>query len=90
MKIKMKQIKQTNVFTLRPSIKDVRSQEEGWFVHFGNFAYKGRGDFFRCGRPHFLEQKTLDVLKFMVCPHGQGRRGSIFRDFVRMAFGPLQ
>jgi len=45
----------------------------------------------------------LDFLKFMVCPHGQGRRGlrqcghfadkegSIFRDFVRTSFtdGPL-
>jgi len=28
--------------------------------------------FFRCGRPHFLEKKTSDFSKFMVCPHGQG------------------
>jgi len=50
-------------------------------------------------RPHFLVQKTPDFLKFMVCPHGQGReevrrcghfanKGEevIFRDFVQMSF----
>jgi len=63
------------------------------------FRTKGEG-FFRCGRPHFLAQKTLDFLKFIVCPHGQGGGrsgqcgqgvGSIFRDFVRTSFmdGPL-
>jgi len=30
--------------------------------------------FFTCGRLHFLEQKTSDFLKFMVCQHGQGGR----------------
>jgi len=30
----------------------------------------GRG-FFRCGHLHFLAQKTLDFLKFMVFPHIQ-------------------
>jgi len=28
--------------------------------------------FFKCGRPHFLAQKTSDFLKFMMCLHGQG------------------
>jgi len=28
--------------------------------------------FLRCWRPHFLVQKTMDFLKFLVCPHGQG------------------
>jgi len=32
----------------------------------------GHRGFFRCGRPHFLAQKTSDISKFMVCPHGQG------------------
>jgi len=45
----------------------------------------------------FFGAKSSDFLKFMVCPHGQGRRasadilwtrgeGSIFRDFVRTSF----
>jgi len=55
--------------------------------------------FFRCGRPHFLVQKTSNFSKFMSCPHGQGRerlsqlghlwtrgRWSIFHDFVRTSF----
>jgi len=50
------------------SIKDVRSQRGGSLFN----ADKGRGVFFRCGRPHFLVQITSDFLKFMVCPHGQG------------------
>jgi len=33
---------------------------------------EGRGEFFKCGRPHFLAQKTLYFSKFTVCPHGQG------------------
>jgi len=37
------------------------------------------GGFFICGRPHFLAQKILDFLKFMVCPHGQGGRGELSR-----------
>jgi len=42
-----------------PSIKDVCSQGM-------------EGGLFRCGRPHFLMQKTADFSKFYVCPHGQG------------------
>jgi len=62
-------------------------------------ADKEGGGFFRCGRPHFLAQKTPDFSKLMVCSHGQGRRGlsqcghfadkgegSIFRNFVRTSF----
>jgi len=56
-----------------PCIKNVRSQEGEGFVQCGHFSDK-RG-FFRCGRPHFLVQKTSDFLKFMVCPHGQGGKG---------------
>jgi len=63
-----------------------------------------RWRFFRCGRPSFLAQKSLDFSKFMLCLHGQGEKGvepgqtfcvqgegSIFRDFVRTSFmeGPL-
>jgi len=33
-----------------------------------------------------LVQKTLDFSKYMVCPHGLGERGLIFRDFVRTSF----
>jgi len=40
---------------------------------YGHFADKGR--FISCGRSHFLMQKTLDFLQFMVCLHGQGVRG---------------
>jgi len=58
----------------------------------------GEEGFFRCRRPHFLEQKTSDFSKFMVFSHGQrgfeqvriffgqGGRGSIFRDFVWTSF----
>jgi len=35
----------------------------------------GQGEFFKCGRSHFLERNTTDFSKFMVCPHGQGGRG---------------
>jgi len=52
------------------SIKDVRSQER--FVQYGILR---TGGFFRCGRPHFLVKNTSDFSKFMVCPHGQRRRG---------------
>jgi len=38
------------------------------------FGQGGKG-FFRCGRPHFLAQKTSDFLKFMVCPRGKGGGG---------------
>jgi len=30
-----------------------------------------------------LVQKASDFLKYIVCPHGQGEWGSIFRHFVR-------
>jgi len=35
--------------------------------------------------------KTPDFSKFTASPHGQGGRGSIFRDFVQTSFmdGPL-
>jgi len=33
----------------------------------------------------FFAQKSLDFLKFMMCPHGEGGKGSIFYDFVRMS-----
>jgi len=75
--------------SLGPSIKDVRSQEEGVCPVR---TFNGQGDFFRCGRPHFFAQKNPDISKFMVCPHGQGGRGlsqggrSIFQDFMRMFF----
>jgi len=57
-------------------------------------TFFGQGEFFRCGRPQFLEQKTSDFSKFMVCPHGQGGfsqreqegGGAIFRDFVQTSF----
>jgi len=67
-----------------PSIKDVRSQGGEKFVQCGYFADKG--GFFKCRRPHFSKQKTSHFWKFMVCTHGQGGRGSIFRDFVRTSF----
>jgi len=33
-----------------------------------------------------LDAKNSDFLKFMVCPHGQGGRGSIFLDFEQTTF----
>jgi len=56
-----------------PSIKDVCSQEEEVFSSADSLRTRRRG-FFRCGRPHFLKQKTSIFLKFMVCPHGQRGR----------------
>jgi len=50
------------------SMKDVRSQGGVCLVFFEQGIEE---KFFRCGRPHFLVQKTSDLLKFMVCPHGQ-------------------
>jgi len=38
------------------------------------FCEQWRRGFFRCGRPHFLAQKTSDFSKFMVCSHEQGER----------------
>jgi len=40
----------------------------------GGLSSADKGGFFRCGRPHVLVQKTSDFLKFMVCPHRQGKR----------------
>jgi len=31
--------------------------------------------FFKCERPHFLVQKTLDFAKFMVCPQSAWKKG---------------
>jgi len=42
------------------------------FVQCRHFAEKGC---FRCGCPHFFMQKTWDISKFMVCPHGQEGKG---------------
>jgi len=66
----------------------------------------GEGVFFRCGRPHFLSQKTLDFSKFygvsartreeggwVSFSDKRGRGWSIFRDFVQTSFmmdGPLR
>jgi len=55
----------------------LQSGEEGNFVQYWHFADKGGGGFFRCGRPHFLAQKTSDFSKFMMCPHGQEGRGGL-------------
>jgi len=43
-----------------------RRPQSGGFVQCGQ-----GGGFFRYGRPHFLEQKTSEFSKFLVCPHGQ-------------------
>jgi len=51
-----------------PSIKDVCSQGE--FVQCGQVEREG--GFFRCGRPHFLVQKTSAFPKFMVCHTDKG------------------
>jgi len=72
-----------------------QSRGEG-FVQCGHFANKG--EFFRCGRLHFLVQKTLDFWKLIVSLHGQGgssvcghfsEKGEgdkFFWDFVRTPF----
>jgi len=54
------------------------------------FVHCGQGLFFRFGRLNFLVQKTSDFfLKTIVCPHGQGERGSIFSEFCADVFyGP--
>jgi len=50
-----------------------RLQLRGWgFVQCGHFAGKG---FFRCERLHFLEQKTSEFSKVMVCPLDKERGG---------------
>jgi len=53
------------------SIKDVRSQWGGELSSADILRIRGEG-VFKCGRSHFLVQKTSDFLKFMVYPHGQG------------------
>jgi len=45
--------------------------EEGGLSSADILRTRGRW-FFRCGRPHFLAQKTSNFLKFMVYLHGQG------------------
>jgi len=63
------------------------------------FCGQGKGEFFKCGNPHLLGQKTSDFLKFMVSAQQgrrgvepmrsfcrQGERGLIFRDFVQTFF----
>jgi len=52
-----------------------RRPQSGWrgVCPVRTFCGQGWRGFFRCGRPHFLVQKTSDFSKFMVYPHGQGR-----------------
>jgi len=50
-----------------------RRPQSGGICLVRTFCGQG-GGFFRCGRLHFLVQKTSDFSKFMVCPHGQERR----------------
>jgi len=52
-----------------PSIKKVRSQ--GGLSSADILQTRWRG-FFKCGRLHFLAQKTSEFSIFLVCPHGQG------------------
>jgi len=54
-------------FAKRPSTKDVRTQKEG-VVQCGHFSDKGERGFFRCGRPHFLMQKTR-IFRNLWCVH---------------------
>jgi len=46
--------------------------------------FRKEGGVFRCGRSHFLVQKSSDFLKFMVCLHGKGGEGV---EPVRAFFG---
>jgi len=77
-----------------PSIKDVRSQGGRGFCPVRILRTRGEWGFFRRGRLHFLEQKTLDFSKFLVCPHGQGgfsqcgqgKRGGNFSRFCANVF----
>jgi len=48
---------------------------------FVQFCGQGERRFFRCGRPHFFAQKTLDFSKFMVRPHGRGEDVEPVRTF---------
>jgi len=65
-----------------------RRLQSGWGRGCPVRTFFGQGEVFKCGRPHFLAQKTKDFSKFMVCPHEQGGRVNfpIFRDFVRKPF----
>jgi len=55
---------------------------------------RGGGRVFRCGRPHFLAQKSLIFKIYGVSARTRGGikpvrtrgRGSVFRDFVRTSF----
>jgi len=53
------------------SIEDDRNQGRGKLVKCGHFACKGERELFRCGRPHFLVQKTW-IFEILMCPHGLG------------------
>jgi len=45
------------------------------FVQCGHFANNGKRGSSDADVLTFGRKKTSDLLKFMVCPHGQGRRG---------------
>jgi len=66
----------THCFDKGPSIKYVHSQGGMGGYPVRAFFEQG-GAFFRCGCPHFLAQKTSDILKFMMCLHGQGGKGGL-------------
>jgi len=46
--------------------KFTQSEEVGGFVQSGHFADKRGGGLFRCGRPHFLDQKTSNFFEFRI------------------------
>jgi len=50
------ELKEFCILRKGPSIKDSAVSGGGGFVQCGHFADKGRGEFFRCGRPHILAQ----------------------------------
>jgi len=81
------------------TVHKIRAVEGEGSVQYGHFSDKEEG-FFKCGRPHFLVQKTSDFLYLWCVRTDKGScasadiwrtRGSIFRDFVRTSFmdGPL-
>jgi len=57
-----------NVFSKELSEKYIRSHGERDLSSVDILQTRG---IFRCGRPHFLVQKTSDFSKFMVCLHRQ-------------------
>jgi len=66
------------VLKRRPSLKDVHTQRgREKSLSSADICEQGSKDkgFFRCGRPHFLVQKTSDFSKFMVCLHGRTDKG---------------